>query len=928
MELKRFWWWFMLVLFSLCINGCFGCLEEERIALLQLKASINYPNGSSLSGWDESANKLSDCCQWEGVECNNTTRHVIRLDLSFLMEYPTQKDRYLNASLFLPFHKLNYLDLSDNGISGWVPNEGFNRFSRLNKLEVLVLSDNHFNDSFLASISAVASLKKLYLRYNQLDQLISIPELGRLNNLKELYLDGSHIEKSFLQRAGILTSLNVLSIGDCGLSGSLPAQGWCELRNLQELDLSENELEGILPSCLANMTALRLLDLSSNHFNGSMPPSPLSSLQSLKYLVLSNNYFSPIRLSSFFNLSKLEVILSDNNEIVDEAESETWAPTFQLKVIILLNTSTKRSSGAIPRFLHYQHKLRVIDLSHNNLLGKFPTWLLKNNSRLELLNLRNNSFIGPFHVPYHPNPKIWSIDISDNHLRGPIPANLGTMPKKFAMGCSSLQYLRLSNNNFNGQIFPTSFNLTNLSYLYIDNNQFFGKIPNSLSGIDGTTFDFSNNYLSGELPRWMGNMSSLEEIAMAGNQLEGPIPLELCKLDHVLTFLDLSENYLSGSIPSCFNSSFIKHVHLNKNRLSGPIRNAFKDSFELVTLDLRENRLTGYLPNWIGNLSSLSILLLKANHLQGRIQNQLCLLGHLSMLDLSQNNFSGLIPHCLSNITFEVTDQKSDLDEGWYGDYDPVVETLLPYQGTKLNGILFRHFAVFYIHPNVDAQQVVEFTTKRRSYIYKGDILDYMSGIDLSCNSLSGGIPAELGNLSNIHALNLSFNNLTGSIPMKFSGLEQIESLDLSYNNLNGIIPPQLIELHSLAVFSVAHNNLSGTTPERKDQFGTFDESNYEGNHLLCGPPLVKSCTKNGAPSAMPADHEGEEGDSFSIDMVAFYISFVVSYAIVLMTIAAVLYINPYWRQVWFYFIEVCITNFYCFVVINFRKLSNFRSTT
>ncbi|KAB1208959.1 Leucine-rich repeat receptor protein kinase EXS [Morella rubra] len=123
-----------------------------------------------------------------------------------------------------------------------------------------------------------------------------------------------------------MTSLDVLTMRDCRLNGSLPTQGWCDLRNLKELELSGNELEGILPSCLANMTGLRLLGLSSNHFSGIMTLSPLSSLQSLKYLDLSNNYFSPIRLSSFYNLSKLEVILSDNNEIVDEAESQTWAP--------------------------------------------------------------------------------------------------------------------------------------------------------------------------------------------------------------------------------------------------------------------------------------------------------------------------------------------------------------------------------------------------------------------------------------------------------------------------------------------------------------------------------------------------------------------------------------------------------------------------
>ena len=125
--LGRFWWWpVVLVLVHFGMNGCFGCWEQERIALLQYKAStINYTSEYHFTPWD-SADKESDCCEWEKVKCDITTGRVIKLALNNTIYWCGENGRgwYFNASLFLPFEELQYLDLSDNGICGCVPNEG------------------------------------------------------------------------------------------------------------------------------------------------------------------------------------------------------------------------------------------------------------------------------------------------------------------------------------------------------------------------------------------------------------------------------------------------------------------------------------------------------------------------------------------------------------------------------------------------------------------------------------------------------------------------------------------------------------------------------------------------------------------------------------------------------------------------------------
>ncbi|GKV33253.1 hypothetical protein SLEP1_g41781 [Rubroshorea leprosula] len=154
------WLYVVLTLFLLEGMWCQGCLEQERIALLQLKSFFKDPWG--LRNWGR-GKENSDCCRWERVECNPSSGRVMKLHLDDVSGW---HNSYLNASLFLPFEELKSLNLAENGINGFIENEDFHRLSKLSNLEFLDLSRNDFNSKILLSLSELSSLKSLSLASN------------------------------------------------------------------------------------------------------------------------------------------------------------------------------------------------------------------------------------------------------------------------------------------------------------------------------------------------------------------------------------------------------------------------------------------------------------------------------------------------------------------------------------------------------------------------------------------------------------------------------------------------------------------------------------------------------------------------------------------------------------------------------------------
>jgi len=112
---------YFVILMLMGNQGCNGCLEKERIGLLEIKHYIlsqqsSYINNENdlLRSWVD--DRDSNCCVWNRVKCSSG--HITELSIQ------GSNVHGLNVSLFRPFEELRLLDLSSNNFQSWIGNEG------------------------------------------------------------------------------------------------------------------------------------------------------------------------------------------------------------------------------------------------------------------------------------------------------------------------------------------------------------------------------------------------------------------------------------------------------------------------------------------------------------------------------------------------------------------------------------------------------------------------------------------------------------------------------------------------------------------------------------------------------------------------------------------------------------------------------------
>ncbi|XP_062160785.1 receptor-like protein EIX2 [Alnus glutinosa] len=129
-----------------------------------------------------------------------------------------------------------------------------------------------------------------------------------------------------------------------------------------------------------------------------------------------------------------------------------------------------------------------------------------------------------------------------------------------------------------------------------------------------------------------------------------------------------------------------------------------------------------------------------------------------------------------------------------------------------------------------------------------------------------------------------------------------LESLDLSMNELSGPIPKSLSSLNFLSRLNLSFNNLSGKIPNGNQLQTLHDSSIYEGNALLCGPPLSTKCSEDEIrPRVKPnGGNRVANKNGKGIESILFYISMAAGFIVGFWGVCGTLIIKTSWRQAYF----------------------------
>ncbi|XP_042483780.1 receptor-like protein 6 [Macadamia integrifolia] len=420
------------------------------------------------------------------------------------------------------------------------------------------------------------------------------------------------------------------------------------LHHLQRLSLAYNDFKlAPIPSGFDRLPSLTHLNLSYSNFSGQIPWefSRLTRLVSLDLSTFDFDYYDyycynfnichrilklerPNLKELIQNLTSLVELYLDGVDISSPSSSPTQGSNHHWSQVLPQSLPNLRSlslsgcglSGPIQSSFSQLVFLEELRLDGNyNLSLEVPNFLPPNFSQLKTLSLSSCGLYGKFPSSVFQLPNLQIFDVSNNSL---LNGQLSDFPLN-----NSFQFISLSDINFSGAIRDSIGNLRFLTTLRLGNCNFSGSIPPSLT-----------------------NLTQLTELHLSSNSFTGSVPM--FNKDNVpnLTYLDLSDNLLDGTIhSSLFTLPSLYDLNLLNNQLSGRLDQLFHNSSllsssSLECMDLSGNKLNGQIPKSISQFSSLQSLYLSSNDFSGtvKMEDMFGNLENLSVLHLSNNNLLSL----------------------------------------------------------------------------------------------------------------------------------------------------------------------------------------------------------------------------------------------------------------------------------------------
>ena len=576
-------------------------------------------------------------------------------------------------------------------------------------------------------------------------------------------------------------------------------------------------LQGYIPPELGNLASLEGLDLATNGLTGTIPPE-LGNLGNLKWLRLGDNRLTGVIAPELGRLANLEILDLRDNALRGVIPSELG----NLNELRYLRLDKNELEGQIPSQLANLVRLQVLDLDDNGgLTGPIPPWLA-DFTGLTRLVLRRNDFIGPIPPELGNLAKLEMLLLGLNDLTGPIPPELGNLDE--------LWWLEVQGNNLTGPIPPELGNLAKLESLQL-----------------------AGNDLTGPVPTEIGNLGNLKSINLSDNRLTGSLPLNFAKLSN-LAFVECV-----GTLGLCVPATdefreWIRQVDFSRGSVTAPFcdeidKQALQDLYDAANGG-RWTRSDGWLEDenldrWHGvrtdSIGRVSGIDLSGNGLSGQVPGALERLVNLTELRIRDNALTGRLPLSLTGLA---------LNEFDYANTSLCAADDAGFEAW-LNGIP-RHIGTGIQCPPLTEREVLESLYRhaegrhwRRWRLWlsnaplgewHGVVTDAAGRIvelRLGANRLSGSIPAELWELSQLRVLDLSNNDLSGSIPPGLVDLGHLESLALRGNRLAGGIPPELGRLSQLKVLDLGLNRFSGSVPTELGGLSRLERLDLGGNELV-----------------------------------------------------------------------------------------------